>query len=1175
MADAIDRLEIQVQAQAQKANSELDKLISKLERMSGSLSRITEGGGINKLASGIDRLSTSMQNISNVRTTDFTRLAKNIEKLGNINQAGINNTASALRQISSALTAASGMSGSAQQLAELANGISRLGYKSVGNAIANLPKLAQSLRQFMQVLSDAPKVSQNLIQMTQAMANLAAQGSKYSSTINSISRATNTLTKAHNESYKSSINLIARLSKLSVAYYVLRRAVRAAMEPIQSAMDFGETINLFQTSFKKIGMQAAEYAGMEWGSEAANAFAKQFIDYAQSFNDQITEALSLDPNVIMKYQAVFSQMANAFGLTSRSVMNLSSSFTMLGLDIASFFNTDVEEAMVKLRAGLAGETEPLRALGVDITEATLKMTAMKYGIEDSIESMSQAAKTQLRWLAIMDQTETVFGDMAKTIDSPANQVRVLQQQFENLTRSIGSVFLPVIQTILPYVNAVVIVIRRLVDTIAQAIGYELPDYTDSELYTDISGDIGAIGDSADDANDSATKLKKTLASFDELNILGDSKVKGINLNLNGGYDSLDDAISQKTNSYMTKFNEELEKAGNSAKDIAENIQSFFKTVGEKVEPTTKALKELWDDGLSKLGNFVATNLINFYDNFLAPVGSWVLGEGLPGLANILNDFLSNTELDGLSTSFEDLWEALAPFAISIGQGLVDFIGACAEILTPVFNTTVSNLSMALEGLATLINSIPEEAAIAIGGAIGGIATAILMFNAGKSVKGIIDGIKDAFVGEKGLIPLIKAHPVLAIAAGIGALAGAVLALDKAKFDASPLGEYIKKVDELTKSSSALNDEIQELLDKNEERRSDIESEYGAVQILADKYFALADVENRTNSENELLKSYAKELIDKIPELSGLIDEQTGAYKGTKEEIQGLIEKTKEYYLVQAAQESLIEIAKKQYEAEKNLKSLQDERTTAQQKLDDITAEYNETLTTSTSRSSSLTQEQKDAALKAIELSSKMTELKKTIDKLDGQIDTTKELQSKLNSEWDYAEDYIKTYSSTTSTEMPKVKSAVTTAFDEIKTKVSNFTLPDLKTRVLVDTSALENLGNYYKSAKIPGPYIEQKATGGYVNTGEMFLARENGIPEMVGRIGNRTAVANNDQITEGIATAVENAMMNVLVPVLTRLNGNNNSGDIAINIDGKEVFRAVRNQSKQYYDMTGKAPFPA
>jgi hypothetical protein len=183
---------------------------------------------------------------------------------------------------------------------------------------------------------------------------------------------------------------------------------------------------------------------MEMGSAASETFAKGFIERATNFNNRITEALSLDPNLMMNYQAVFAQMANSMNLTADSAQNISESLTLLGNDIASLWNIDTDVAMKKLQSGLAGQIRPLRELGVDISKTSLEMYALKYGITDSVENMSQAAKVQLRWLAIMEQTEVAFGDMAKTLQSPANQLRILQQQWTNLSRSIGNVFLPVL-----------------------------------------------------------------------------------------------------------------------------------------------------------------------------------------------------------------------------------------------------------------------------------------------------------------------------------------------------------------------------------------------------------------------------------------------------------------------------------------------------------------------------------------------------------------------------------------------------------------------------------------------------------------------------------------------------------------------------------------------------------
>ena len=586
MADTIDRLEIQVETQAQKANSELDKLINRLERVSTSLSGIN-AFGLKGLSNGIASLSASMQRMNEVKTTDFTRLAKNIEKLGNIDQASINNTASAIRTISSALTASTGLSSGAAQITDLANSISRLGYKSASNAIKNIPMMADALKGLMKTLSTSPNVSKNLIDMTNALANLASQGSKVRSATNGIDKSLKSYSGRAREATSSTRAFTISLASLYAKLWAIRRIASTAFKSTEKSMDYVETINLFQTSFKKIGVDTAEDLGMKMGSVASEQFAKGFIDRAQSFNDKITSSLSLDPDLMMNYQAVFAQMANSMNLTSESAMNISESFTLLGNDIASLWNIKTDAAMKKLQSGLAGQIRPLRELGIDISKTSLQMYALKYGITDSYEKMSQAAKVQLRWLAIMEQSEVAFGDMSKTISSPSNQLRILQQQWTNLTRSIGNVFLPVVSTVLPYINALVIALRRMVDTFATAVGFELPDYSDSNIYTDVTGDIEGIGDAADKTTDSVNSMKKALAKFDELNVLSKNKDKGIKLDTGSGYKKLDDAINKKTVSYMQKFNEELANMQNKAEELADRIQpklEKFVTWMDKIAP---------------------------------------------------------------------------------------------------------------------------------------------------------------------------------------------------------------------------------------------------------------------------------------------------------------------------------------------------------------------------------------------------------------------------------------------------------------------------------------------------------------------------------------------------------------------------------------------------------------
>ena len=203
MGAEIDRLEIEVETQATKANNALDKLVGKLERLAGSLGNI-DGNALTGLSKGIDSLSNSMQGMKNVGTADFTRLAKNISQIGSVDTSGINKTANAINRISSSLGQPESVINGAAAIGELAKGISKLGNKSVVTAIDNMPKLATALNSMMNTLSKAPTVSSNLINMTTALAGLANQGSKVGSTTRSMTSSLNGYSASAQRASKSS-----------------------------------------------------------------------------------------------------------------------------------------------------------------------------------------------------------------------------------------------------------------------------------------------------------------------------------------------------------------------------------------------------------------------------------------------------------------------------------------------------------------------------------------------------------------------------------------------------------------------------------------------------------------------------------------------------------------------------------------------------------------------------------------------------------------------------------------------------------------------------------------------------------------------------------------------------------------------------------------------------------
>ena len=320
----------------------------------------------------------------------------------------------------------------------------------------------------------------------------------------------------------------------------------------------------------------------------------------------------------------------------------------------------------------------------------------------------------------------------------------------------------------------------------------------------------------------------------------------------------------------------MQKMSNKANDIAENIKEFFKVISEKTEPTTKAFKKLWDEGLSKVANFTLDNIKNFYSDFLKPIGEWTLGEGLPRLADVGNKLLNSIDWDKLSSAFKKLYDALAPFVIGIGEGFVLFVESVGKVLEPIVATTADLLAKAVEKLAEWINKIPTEVAVALGGAIGGIATAVLLFKTGTAVAGIVKDIGKALGG---FVSTMASHPLLTIGAGLAAITGAILALEEYRFSESDIGKLVQSLKDY-------NAEVKTIMDNHEKTLKNLEDEQNAVKTVADKYFELADsTVELTDEQQTMLITYANQLADMTPGIEDLIDRQTGAYRGTREEIE--------------------------------------------------------------------------------------------------------------------------------------------------------------------------------------------------------------------------------------------------------------------------------------------------
>lgn len=872
------------------------------------------------------------------------------------------------------------------------------------------------------------------------------------------------------------------------------------------------------------------------------------------------------------YGSTFSNLLGSFQSSTKETADSTQELMKAAAIIASKTGRTYDDVSNRIRSGMLGSTEAIEDLGVYTNVSMIESTNAfsKFANGKSWAQLDFKVQQQIRLAAILEQTYARYGDtLAETTQT--KQARFLAT-LNNIKLNIGQAFLPIYNIVLPAITSLGNALESLTSKLA-LLSESFFGKAISIQTSNLEDQSSAMIDVGDAVETAGKKAKKAIAPFDELNQISANASSGTTGETTGN------TISNPTSSITVT-------------DKETGFTKWLTKIKNETEPTIKALGRL-KDALEPLGKLVFNNLKSLYSDTLVPIGKWILGEGLPRLLDVVSGLLSSINWDKLSSSLINLNKAITPFAIAVGDGLIKFIESVGEIITPIVSSSVDLLSKSLNTLGNAIKKIPPEVGIALGGAIGGLATSILIFNGASAVTGIIKGIGGAFGA---FIDTIKAHPVLAITSAIAALAGASIALSKAKFNNSELGQYIKKLDSLRQSASDFNAEVDEMLASHDQREKDIIAEYGAVEILAKKYFDLADKTSLTNDEQLLLTTYAQELIEKVPELSSLIDEQTGAYKGTKEEIQQLITKTKEYYLVQAAQESLIDIAKKQYEAEKVLKEQLDAKKETQDRLNKAQAEY-QALKEKYGELSRAEQIQNKNEIAQIGVKqNEVFKLEQELEKLSTSISETRNTQNTLNKEWDYATDYIIKYSDTGTEKINEIKTTVentdktfknanmlgkakglisefNAAFEKDKSTnnmlstwlgragnlISSFKLPNLKVGLDIDTSRLNSLNLTGRTSVIATEY----ATGGFPEAGELFIANESG-PELVGKMGNSNVVANNAQITEGI----EQAAYSGFIRAIKEMGGF--KADVKIEADAKGMFKAIATENDSYFKRTGR-----
>lgn len=1161
----IDELQIEINAKATKANDAIDRLVLKLDRLTTSLGKMNTTN-LNGLANGVQRLGNAMQIMNGVKTADFTRLAKNLQKLGTINVSSLNSAASSMSHLTRAFNNLGTVSNNAQQVGVMAGNLAKLGSANVQRAVTTIPQLATAMNNLMTTLSRAPQVSQNVIQLTNSLANLASQGSRVGTAADSINRNLNATNRTVRSSKASWGGFASVIGRFYASCFLAIRGVKALGASIQSTADYFEAFNYFNVALGKIGKDSkdsfTEELGKELGiataDEYADSFATRLQDRLQGLSGlQITDSGTLDTtglknlglNIqeITQYSAQLASVTNSIGQTGEVSLATASALTKLGSDMSSLFNMDYSQVMNNLTSGILGQSRALYKYGLDITAATLQTKAYELGIEKAVSEMTQAEKQQLRLLLILEGSKVAWGDQSNTINSLANQMRILENNMQEVSLVLGQLFVPLMENALPVINGLTRAIKNLLVNMAGILGIKIDPDKFGKGFTEIEDNFEGITEGTEEAEKALEEYKNQLLGFDEVNKLQDVDATAtLDTEQGAGFD-----ITQEILDATEEYEKFWQEAFAGMEDYSTKWEKYFSKIVEPIEELFSNIK----------------------------IGDWFeVGGNVAGLGYKITDFLKDA-VNKVN------WSALGKFVGKFLSGaLVVAFGGTGTATEFVFDVA--------EGIAEGIGSAVKNISF------GKIALS-LVYGLGKSIK---EATKGSFDVWNALVGLDNGSKYYELDADV------IANYEKAKQEGKDLTEYLSNMNDTLLQGAF--------------------GQYAYLDIIANKYLDLASKASLTVDEESKLAGYREELIKSAPELAEILNDEKVSYEQQADAINKVIDNLKKKALQQAAQNKITELYETQLQqaeelakAEKEASKVNQKRTKIEKErervlknLENAQRQYDETFETD-----------KEAHLQA---SIAISEYKGKLAELDAELETVSQEQALANRTVnEQRTQYLKT---TEQIELyadvaAGVKSAndiiisssngVIETFEDIEAQLVD-TYGGIKTafgnnwdsmisqaRAKMDeafsgikykfqmefdlkynlpsgsTTTAENIASYVigateddieelnKLLAIKNKWgIGKYATGGFPEDG-LFFANHN---ELVGKFSNgRTAVANNAQIVEGIKSGVYDAVTSAIMST----GGNGSNVTVVLQGDADNLFRVVQSKADSYTMQTGRPAF--
>lgn len=776
----IDSLNIKIKADVNTAIQSIDKLDRRISGLSSSMNSLN-GSGLQAFSNAMQNfsnLNVNFQNLDNI-TKALTKLSK--INISNINPANFTNAGVAINQFSASISGAPPVDKSiismtnaiaklsstasnipivttnlpalgasmmslfttmqnapmlSQNTITFTNAISSLAGtgQSIGIVTQALPGLSQQLLKFFQTMQNAPTISQNTIAMTQALAGLSRTRVNGSTLNNTFTGVSNSARKSAN-SVKS---LAYYIGKFYATYFLVIRGIKKLWASVESSMNYIEILNYFNAAFEQVASKADLSSFEKMGYESAEDYYNSFSKRAEKITQQMsgyrvsengmaenmrTKSMGIDPSQVMNYQSMFGQMASSMGVSSENALLMSEVMTKLGADLASVKNMDFNKTWTDMASGLAGMSRTMDKYGVNIRNVNLQQKLNDLGIQANIQNLNQQDKALLRMIVTLESVPYAWADMGDTINQQANQLRLLKSSFFNLGRTIGHIFSPIVESALPYINALTLALQYLAEHIVKILGFQNFERgnigggnIDSDILSNLYDESDNLNDSLQDATDSAKELKNELMGFDKINKLSDitddnSSGKTPTTGL-GDTSALDAAFKKASENYLKVWQKSFDKVESKAQKTADKIiQAFkskdFKGIGSWISrKLTKSLKDIPWKAIYKGAENFGSGLAEFLNGLISPKLFYQVGKTVANslntairfalkfgrtfdwsnfgksLASSINGFFKNFDFGKLADSIDAWVQGLAEAVVAfvkeldlkaIFKGIWDFI----------------------------------------------------------------------------------------------------------------------------------------------------------------------------------------------------------------------------------------------------------------------------------------------------------------------------------------------------------------------------------------------------------------------------------------------------------------------------------------------------------------------